>query len=63
MNSYKAKISSTDKRFDGMEILLSSKAEVQKNTSLKWLEPLKEEASEGEKRWYERAKRLVVSEY
>ncbi len=63
MNSYKARISSISKQFDGMEILLSSRAEIQKNTSLKWLEPLKEEANEEEKKWYERAKKLVVSGY
>lgn len=61
MNNYKAKISSTNKQFDGMDILLSSKAEVQKGVTFKWLEPLKEDANEQERKWYTRVEKLVIS--
>jgi len=61
MNNYKAKISSTNKQFDGMDILLSSKAEVQKGVTFRWLEPLKEDANEQERKWYTRVEKLVIS--
>lgn len=62
MSSYKAKVFSSDKRFNNMPLLFDSHIAVSDNTKLSWLEPLKDGASDKEIEWHNKVSQLVVTD-
>jgi len=62
MNPYKAKVYSKDKRFNGMPIVFDSRVSINPNTKLQWIEPLKNNPSDAEVVWYNKALELVVKD-